>query len=164
MAHVYLSLGSNVERELHIRQALDALNAEFNNLVMSTVYESESVGFDGDAFYNLVVSIDTDLSVGDLSLLLRQMETDHGRDRSLEKFSSRTLDIDILTYAEYVGVVDGVDLPRKEILTNAFVLMPLAEIAADETHPEAKQSYQQLWDAYDQASQKLWPIEFNWPS
>ena len=58
MARVYLSLGSNLDRESHIKAALDALAREFGLLTLSPVYESESVGFDGDAFYNLVVAIE----------------------------------------------------------------------------------------------------------
>ncbi|WP_226664655.1 2-amino-4-hydroxy-6-hydroxymethyldihydropteridine diphosphokinase [Microbulbifer aggregans] len=163
MARVYLSLGSNIERHKHLSAGLDALVREFGDLQMSQVYESEAVGFDGDNFYNLVAAIDTDLSVGELALRLRQIEDDNGRLRSGPKFSARTLDIDILTYDDRTGVVDSVKLPRDEILKNAFVLLPLSELASDSVHPVEGKTYQQLWEAYDQASQKLWPVEFSWP-
>lgn len=163
MAKVYLSLGSNIDRHKHLCAGLDALVREFGDLQMSQVYESEAVGFDGDNFYNLVAAIDTDLPVGELALRLRQIEDDNGRLRSGPKFSARTLDIDILTYDEHTGVVDGVKLPRGEVLKNAFVLLPLSELAPDSLHPTEGKTYQQLWDGYDQASQKLWPVTFDWP-
>ncbi|MFN2330122.1 MAG: 2-amino-4-hydroxy-6-hydroxymethyldihydropteridine diphosphokinase, partial [Chromatocurvus sp.] len=72
------------------------------------------------------------------------------------------LDIDILTYDDHVGVVDGVILPRPEILTNAFVLRPLAELAPDARHPELGQTYAALWAGYDQAAQALRPVAFLW--
>ncbi|WP_444895330.1 2-amino-4-hydroxy-6-hydroxymethyldihydropteridine diphosphokinase [Microbulbifer sp. JMSA004] len=163
MAQVYLSLGSNINRAQYIRAALDALTGRFGELQVSRVFESEAVGFQGDNFYNLVVGLQTDLPVGQLALCLRGIEDANGRLRSGPKFSARTLDIDILTYDHLTGTVDGVKLPRGEIVKNAFVLQPLAEIAPEELHPVEQKTYRQLWDEYDQASQKLWPVEFIWP-
>lgn len=158
MARVYLSLGSNIEREQHIRNALQALSALYGQLVLSKVYESEAVGFEGDNFYNLVVGFDTDLPVADLQAQIKQIEDDNGRLRDGPKFSARTLDIDILTYADFVGVDSGVTLPRDEITKNAFVLLPLSEIAPEEMHPELNESYQKLWLDYDKSRQKLWAV------
>ena len=164
MATVYLSLGSNIDREKNLSAGLDALVKAFGDLRMSEVFESEAVGFDGDNFYNLVAAIETDLSVGELAMRLRDIEDENGRVRSGPKFSARTLDIDILTYGDHTGVIDGVKLPRSEILKNAFVLLPLSELAPDTVHPLEGKTYQQLWEEYDQDSQKLWPVEFDWPS
>jgi 2-amino-4-hydroxy-6-hydroxymethyldihydropteridine diphosphokinase len=58
-------------------------------------------------------------------------------------------------------MVDGVELPRAEILKNAFVLRPLADIAGAEQHPVSRKSYLQLWQDY-QRDQKLWPVDFSW--
>ncbi|WP_444899186.1 2-amino-4-hydroxy-6-hydroxymethyldihydropteridine diphosphokinase [Microbulbifer sp. SSSA003] len=163
MAQVYLSLGSNINRAQYIRAALDALAGQFGDLKVSQVFESEAVGFPGDNFYNLVVGLQTDLPVGQLALCLRGIEDANGRLRSGPKFSARTLDIDILTYDQLTGTIDGVKLPRGEIVKNAFVLQPLAEIAPEVLHPIEQKTYRQLWNEYDQASQKLWPVEFIWP-
>ena len=161
MAKVYVSIGSNIDRKSHITAALDALAEQFSALEISSVYESEAVGFSGDHFFNLVVGFDTAMPVGELAVCLRQIEHDNGRDRSQERFSARTLDIDILTYDNCVGDIAGVVLPRAEILENAFVLLPLAEIAPDVMHPVKKQSFTVLWQAYSK-QQKLWPVDFFW--
>lgn len=162
MALIYLSLGSNVEAQRNIEAAMDALADTFGKLIISSVYESEAVGFEGDSFYNLVVGIHSDHSIGELSKVLKAIEDVQGRDRSAPKFGARSLDIDILTVDDRVGVIDGVSIPRDEILKNAFVLQPLAEIAATELHPQTGLSYEQHWHDFNKAKQKLWPIEFIW--
>ena len=93
------------------------------------MYEGQAIGFDGQPFLNLAVSVETELGVGEMARRLRHIEYEHGRPRNASRFSSRQLDIDILTYDDIVGVIEGVELPRGEILENAFVLRPLAELA-----------------------------------
>ena len=164
MARIYLSLGSNIDREQHICAALDALSDAFGELEISTVFESVAVGFEGDSFYNLVVGIQADQTVGQITKILKYIEDCNGRDRSAPKFGPRSLDIDILTVDDLVGEVDGIRLPRNEVLKNAFVLQPLAELAPKMLHPETHQTMTEHWQAFDKQSQKLWPVDFNWPS
>jgi len=162
MAQVYVSIGSNIDRDYYISQALDALHKYFGKLNVSSVYESEAVGFVGDNFYNLVAGFVTELPLDELSPLLKKIEDENGRCRKGPKFSGRTLDIDILTYDDLVGVHHGVQLPRDEITKNAFVLWPLAEIAAEVVHPELRVAYAEMWSNYDKSQQKLWSIDFQW--
>ena len=162
MALIYLSLGSNIDRTLRICAALDALAENFGDLTLSSVYESDSVGFKGDNFYNLVVAIKSEMSVGEISFILKEIENSNGRDRSAPRFGPRSLDIDILTVDDVSGERDGIALPRDEVLKNAFVLLPLAEIAPTSVHPVTGKSYAQHWADYDTEKQKLWPIEFHW--
>lgn len=162
MAAIYLSLGSNVDRHRHIGSALDALSELLGELRISPVYESKSVGFDGRNFFNLVVGATTQLGITELSERLKKIEDAHGRLRQGPKFSPRTLDIDILTYGNFVGVENGVALPRAEITQNAFVLWPLSDLAPTELHPQLAVSYADLWRAYDKSAQPLWPIDFTW--
>jgi len=161
MAQIFISIGSNINKELHIRNGVAALAPMLGNFVVSSVYESESVGFDGSNFYNLVCGGTTDLSVEQVCSALRQIEVDNGRDRSAKKFSSRTLDLDLLTYGQLI-IEQPAQLPRHEIDKNAFVLWPLAQIAPDEIHPVLSTSYQQLWQRYNKDLQALWAIEFDW--
>lgn len=162
MARVYLSIGSNIDREANIRGGVVDLKKQYGAVTLSSVYESEPVGFDGDNFYNLVAAFDTDEPVEQVSQTLHAIEEAHGRTREGPRFSSRTLDIDLLTYDELVTRDHGLELPRDEITKNAFVLWPLAEIAADEKHPVLRQSYGELWAAFDKTRQSLWPVDFQW--
>ena len=148
MALIYLSLGSNIDRHVRIEAALDALHGEFGELLLSPVYESDSVGFDGDNFYNLVVG--------------KAIENDNGRDRTAARFGPRSLDIDILTVDAICGHRDGIELPRDEILKNAFVLLPMADLAPHALHPKTGRTYSEHWNQYDKAKQNLWSVEFLW--
>ena len=160
MARIYISLGSNIEREVNTRAGVKALGERFGELELSSVYESEAVGFEGDAFYNMVIACEVDEDVHSANRALREIEDANGRDRSGPKFSSRTLDLDLLLYDDLVLDEQGLKLPREEILHNAFVLWPLAEIAPQLTHPEAGKTYAELWQAFDRSRENLKPIEF----
>jgi 2-amino-4-hydroxy-6-hydroxymethyldihydropteridine diphosphokinase len=103
------------------------------------------VGFDGDAFYNLVVGIRSEQTVAEIRRMLRAIEEGRGRLRDAARFAPRTLDLDLLTWGDAVGVIDGYELPRDEILKYSFVLAPLADVAPDEHHPADGRSYAQLW-------------------
>ncbi len=156
MPRIYLSIGSNIDRERSIRQGVAQLQQQFGLLTISTVYESEAVGFEGDAFYNLVVGFDSGLSREEIQQRLRQIEEENGRERSAEKFNPRTLDIDLLLYGDLDLQDRGIDLPRAEIFKYAFVLRPLAEIAGMECHPQTGERYDHLWAQFDENSQPLW--------
>jgi len=162
MATVFLGLGSNIRREHYIGVGLDALAALFGEPRTSSVYDGDAIGFSGKPFLNLVVRIETDLAVAELARQLRQLEFAHGRPENATRNSPRQLDIDILTYDDRVGVVDGVILPRPEILTNAFVLRPLAELAPQRLHPAEGKSYASLWADYDHQAQRLRAVAFSW--
>ena len=162
MASVFLGIGSNIERERYITAGLDALTGMFGELALSSVYDSAAIGFKGQPFLNLVAAVNTALPVAELALKLRHIEVEHGRPANATRFSPRQLDIDILTYDDTVGIVNGVKLPREEIVENAFVLCPLAELSPEALHPALNRSYRALWQAYDQASQPLFKIDFTW--
>jgi 2-amino-4-hydroxy-6-hydroxymethyldihydropteridine diphosphokinase len=162
MAQVYLGVGSNIERERYITAGLDALQALFGELAISTIYNSESIGYEGPAFLNLVVGLQTDLGVAELFRQLRHIEYEHGRGQHTECNTPRQLDIDILLYDDLTGSIEGVELPRGEILYNAFVLRPLAELVPTLLHPLAGRSYAQLWRDFGRHQQALEPVDFSW--
>lgn len=159
MGRVYVSVGSNMQREINIAAALDALRRLLDNVVESPVYESESVGFKGENFFNLVVVGDTEKSVGDLARSLAQIEAQQGRVRGGTRFGPRTLDLDLLLYGDRVFSADGINLPRNEITEYAFVLRPLADIAPHEVHPVLKKTYAELWRDFPRSGQRLWPAD-----
>jgi 2-amino-4-hydroxy-6-hydroxymethyldihydropteridine diphosphokinase len=146
MPRIWLSLGSNLERDWHINKALDALTAHLGTGIQSPVYESPAAGFDGPDFYNLVIGFDTNLSPEALMDFLAELEQQLGRTRNEKRFSSRTIDIDLLTYGGELLTVRGKQLPRDDILEYSFVLQPLADVASTERHPLNGLTYHELWN------------------
>ncbi|MFY0664940.1 MAG: 2-amino-4-hydroxy-6-hydroxymethyldihydropteridine diphosphokinase [Natronospirillum sp.] len=162
---VLLSLGSNVDREYHLSTALTALADAYGAMDVSPVYESAAVGFDGEAFFNLVVAIWTTESLPALNLHLKQIEDDCGRDRSQPKFSDRTLDIDVLTFGTLNGMVEGIRLPRYEVYKNAYVLKPLADIRPNQPVPgDVEHTWSTLWALFPHEKQPLRVVDIGWIS
>ncbi|MEX1056364.1 MAG: 2-amino-4-hydroxy-6-hydroxymethyldihydropteridine diphosphokinase [Natronospirillum sp.] len=159
---VLLSLGSNVDREHHIRAGLDALQARYGALDVSPVYESSAVGFNGPDFYNLVVAIRTADPLDLVNKCLKQIEDDWGRERNQPTCLNRTLDIDVLTYGSAHGVVSGINLPRSEVYRNAFVLKPLADLRPRMRVPGDTASWADLWAQFSAPDQRLQKVELPW--
>ncbi len=145
----FISIGSNIDKEIHIPSSLTALRELFGELVVSSIYETEPVGFVGDSFHNLVVQFESELSAKEVAKLLKQIELDHGRSRESQKFSARTLDLDLILYGDQIISEGRLQIPRDEIERYAFVLEPLAEIASNLLHPICKLSYGNLWQKFD---------------
>lgn len=159
MPRVYVSIGSNTEKDRHIRQGVQELAAHYAPLTLSTVYESRAIGFEGDDFYNLVVGFDTQDTPKQISTVLAGIEQRCGRVRNGVRFGPRTLDLDILLYGELVLHDGTYQLPRTEIDEYACVLRPLAEIAPNERHPETGITYRDMWRRFSDATQPLVPVD-----
>ena len=145
MSHrIFVGIGSNIDREKNIKSCMSILKGVYGDMMVSPVYETESMGFDGPNFYNLVSCFETDQSVYELKNTLNDIENDHGRHFKETKFSSRTLDIDILYYDDLVLSDDKIQIPRKEICEYDFVLKPLVDLAPDFIHPIQNISHQEI--------------------
>ena len=144
MTRVFVSIGSNVEREHHVRSAINALRTRFGTVRASRVYETVAVGFRGDPFLNLVAGFDTNLELEELVDTLRDVETRNGRQRTEKCYGPRTLDIDVLVFGDLICDEDPVELPRSEILRQAYILLPLAELAPNTQHPVLGECYVDL--------------------
>ena len=158
MPRVYVSIGSNIEREANIRAAVTGLRDRYGTLLLSPVYESAAVGFAGDDFYNLVAAFDCEEPVEAVGNYLRELERRQGRRRQGPRFASRSLDVDLLLYGDLVRESGRIRLPREEITRYAFVLRPLADIAGCERHPVSGRSYAELWRDLDTQGQRLSPV------
>lgn len=139
MASVYVSIGSNIDREAHICACMQHLKRDFGEVVFSRVYETPAAGFNGEPFLNLTAGFTTTLTPSALKHYLRQLETAHGRVRGEKKFSARTLDVDLLLYDD-LNLQPGHNLPHSDIVAYAFVLFPLADIAPTLVHPALQRS------------------------
>jgi len=149
MAEVFLSIGSNIEREKNLVLAVNALQEHFGRLTLSSVYDTEAVGFEGAPFYNIVVRFESDLPVAEIVKVLKEIEVQHGRQRISEKFSARALDLDLILYGNLILDEEHLQLPRPELMDYAFMLEPLAEVAPDLRHPVTKERFADLWEHYD---------------
>lgn len=160
---VYVGLGSNVDRESKLRRAVAALREEFGELGLSPVYDSAAVGFDGSNFLNLVASFYSDLEAERLVAIFHRIEDSMGRDRSLPKFASRPIDLDLLLQGERIIDLPGIRVPRPEILENAFVLKPLQDLAPDLRHPETGETFAVLWQRMAPGAPRLdvFPLDFD---
>jgi len=149
MTRFYLSLGSNLEPEEHLRVALRELRARFGVLSVSSVYESEAVGFEGPPFWNLVAGLDSDLDADALNTWLHALEDANGRRRDQPRYADRTLDLDIVAINDR-----ATDRPE---LQHAFVLAPLAEIAPEILEPRSGATVGELRARLQASSATAWP-------
>ena len=162
MPRVFVGVGSNIDREISVRAGVADLREQYGELQLSSVYESEAVGFEGDAFYNLVAAFNTSDSVDQVFASLSEIEQTHGRQRGSERFSSRTLDLDLLLYGDLVASGEGYHVPRDEIPRYAFVLWPLSELEPAMKHPQTGETFLSMWEDFDKRNQHLLPIQFQW--
>ncbi|QSA97365.1 2-amino-4-hydroxy-6-hydroxymethyldihydropteridine diphosphokinase [Methylococcus sp. EFPC2] len=162
MPEVFVSLGSNVERDRHVPAVLRELGSLFGPLTLSSVYESEAVGFQGDPFYNLVLAFHTERPPQDVARALSELETLHGRTRDSQKFAPRPLDLDLILYGDEIISEGKLRVPRADLTEYAFMLEPMAEIAPDRVHPVLGKTYRDLWAAYDKGKAKQQRIVPPW--
>lgn len=165
MELVYVSVGSNIDRDHNVRSGVAALRDHYGTLALSPVYESRAEGFEGANFYNLVLSFCAE-DVNATRASLKDIESRHQRRRNGPKFSDRTLDLDILLFGEQVLYEQDLDIPRREILKYAFVLLPLVKLAPQSIHPVNGISYAELWRRFAQehpdSAEGLSEVSFIW--
>ncbi|MDZ7734704.1 MAG: 2-amino-4-hydroxy-6-hydroxymethyldihydropteridine diphosphokinase [Gammaproteobacteria bacterium] len=159
MARIYIGVGSNINRDENLRSGIRRLREEFGDIDLSTVYETEAVGFEGDNFYNMVVGIDTELAPQQVYDLLHEIEAEYGRRRRQERYSSRKLDLDLLLYDDQVIKTEQFELPRYDVDEYPFVLAPLAELDGERRHPVSGRTFNELWQEYDKSDLRMRPVD-----
>lgn len=134
MTRAFVALGSNLEQPAaQIAAALDALSrlAETRLVAASSLYRTAPVGYaDQPDFINAVAELDTALSPEALLLELMRIEQGFGRVRTFRN-APRVLDLDLLLYEGEERRGEQLTLPHPRMHERAFVMVPLAEIAAD---------------------------------
>ena len=149
---VYVSIGSNIDPERHIRLALRQLADRFGALTTSSVYRNAPEGFEGDDFLNMVVGFTTRESPEVVLAELERLHAAAGRVRG-GALASRTLDLDMLLYGS--KVIERLRIPRPDITRYSFVLGPLAEIAPDLVHPTSGRTFARMWAEFDRERHPL---------
>lgn len=162
MVWVALGVGSNLDAENNLSSALDELLLRFHDLALSSVFRSKAKDGAAPDYLNMVVAVETDMALPELGKFIKKIEDKHRRDRSTLKPERVTLDIDLLTYGDKAGNFDGIVVPHPEILTAAYVLWPLSQVAGKKKHPALKQSYAELWQTFDKSRQSIVPVAFAW--
>lgn len=159
----YLSLGSNIEPVRNIKAALQLLAQQGTLLAVSTIWETEPLGFKEQAnFLNGAAIIKTELSAPELKTqVLQQIEQALGRARGANKYAPRPIDLDIILFNDEVLEFEGYNIPSPEVLERSFVAIPLAEIDPDYVHPITGQTLQEIAISFEaEAKQMLKRDEF----
>lgn len=148
MIDVYIGLGSNLgQKEENIKKAIDLLKKECTIVKISSLYETEPVGYENqDWFLNAVVKLETRLEPIELLTFAQDIEKILGRKRII-KNGPRTIDIDILFYEDQVLHEETLILPHPRLHERGFVLVPLLEIEPDFLHPIFKKTIAELYYA-----------------
>ncbi len=144
---VILSLGSNQgNRHENIEQAIASIHHEVATVVkVSSLYESDSWGFESDSFYNCAVAVHTNLTPVKLIKKILKLEKKLGRIRTdSPTYQPRIIDIDIIAYGEEVVQSELLEVPHSQLQNRLFVLLPLSEIVSDWMHPITNKSISEL--------------------
>jgi 2-amino-4-hydroxy-6-hydroxymethyldihydropteridine diphosphokinase len=166
MTHSYVGLGSNLgDREAFLVGARAALAATpgVSVVAASRLYETEPVGPPQGRYLNAVIALDTTLAAHALLERLLELEQAAGRRRGPERNAPRTLDLDLLLFGDACIETPGLSLPHPRLHERAFVLVPLAEIAADLVHPRLHVRVRDLAERVQGAGDVLpWSAARSW--
>jgi 2-amino-4-hydroxy-6-hydroxymethyldihydropteridine diphosphokinase len=139
MKKAFISLGSNVgDRKKNLGKAIRYINVSVGHIIdLSGIYETEPWGFESDEkFLNMVVEVISDLSPFEMMRNFLEIEKKLGRERfKSERYTSRTIDIDLLFYQDLIITEPELTVPHPHLHLRRFVLEPLCQIDPDYIHP-----------------------------
>lgn len=156
----YIALGSNKGNRLqYLQTAVDAIFKRVGAVKkLSKIYETPAIGFDGDAFYNACIKVETELKPKPLLKVLQTIEKDLGRKaKTTSTYEAREIDLDILFYNSEIFEAKNLTIPHPEIQNRKFVLQPLIDVLKDFEHPVLHQNIETLLEDCKDES-KIEPI------
>ncbi len=137
---IVIGVGSNIDRERNLPAGIRGLrrHPRIRVAAVSRVYKSPAVGSTNGApdFHNAAVLASTDLGPEELRTELREIEARLGRERTADRNAPRTLDLDIVYYADLVREFEGWRIPDPDAGSAAHIALPVAEVAPELVHPE----------------------------
>ncbi len=139
---VYILLGSNIDKERNLPEAVRLLVSLTHVVAVSSVYETAPVGHeDQPHFFNAAVQVETELAAAVFRIqVLARLEQLLGRVRTADKNAPRTIDADMILFNDAVFDLDETHhIPDPELLEFPHIAVPIAELAPDMPHPETGQ-------------------------
>jgi 2-amino-4-hydroxy-6-hydroxymethyldihydropteridine diphosphokinase len=142
MTRAFVGIGSNINPEKNVREALRLLKEQVSLQAISTVYLTAPIGPTGQPpFYNCIIEIATRLQPQELKqAVLQRIEDVLGRKRKSNKFAPRTIDLDLLLYDDLTMTIDDHTLPDPDIVRRPFLAIALQELAPGLVLPGSNQS------------------------
>lgn len=146
MNHVFVALGSNIDSERYLREAVRRLAVCCRLVAVSPVYETTPVGnIEQPNFLNAAALVETDLTAAELKArVLQVIEGELGRVRTEDKNAPRTIDLDIVLFGEQVLDLGPRHIPDPDIVRYPHIAVPLADLAPTMRHPEDGRTLQEI--------------------
>jgi 2-amino-4-hydroxy-6-hydroxymethyldihydropteridine diphosphokinase len=143
----FISLGSNIEPELNLIAAVQALLGLGEPAAASNVYLNPAVGPTQQAdFMNAAVLVSTALGALEIRLRLRQIESQLGRQRTSDKYAPRPIDLDLCLLGHLIMNQEPLILPDPDLIERSHLAVPLAELAPEFIHPITQKSLAAIAD------------------
>ena len=145
---IFLGLGSNLDDPINqIEQAIGSLSAFVHSIRRAHLYRSKPLGpQDQPDFVNTVIQAETVLAPSDLLDSTQQIEKSQGRMKTMH-WGPRTIDIDILYFANLKFMSSTLTIPHQEILNRSFVVIPLLDLLPNEMTPTGDRINRNRYDA-----------------
>ena len=146
MTRAFISVGANIDPAHNVREAIRRLASLENVIAISTVYRTPAQDRpEQPPYYNCVAALETSEPPADLkSQVLRRIEQELGRTRSVDKFAARTIDLDLIWYDNAVATDSDPTLPDPQISERPFLAVPLCEVAPDLVFPDSGMSIRDI--------------------